>query len=83
MKQFVERNFYVDDGLKHFPDDKSAISLLKKTHDILNILQPRLHKIASNSKEVMESFPPHRASDLKDLDLSLDILSQHSLCSTV
>ena len=40
----------------------------------------RLHKIASNSVEVMESFPIYdRVDNLKNLDISQDPLpSQHS-----
>lgn len=35
----------------------------------------RLHKIASNSKELMEAFPSHDYSnDLRDLDLGTDTL---------
>ncbi|KAK7882975.1 hypothetical protein WMY93_029149 [Mugilogobius chulae] len=73
VKQFVDRDFYVDDGLKSFPTAEGAISLIKKTQDILANSNLRLHKIASNSKTVMEAFPPEdRAGDLKDLDLGSD-----------
>lgn len=35
----------------------------------------RLHKVASNSSQVMEAFPvDDRAKDLKDLDLGVDPL---------
>lgn len=35
----------------------------------------RLHKVASNSNQVMEAFPAEdRAKDLKDLDLAVDPL---------
>lgn len=42
----------------------------------------RLHKVASNSKQVMEAFPVEdRAKDLKDLDLGVDpVPLQRSLC---
>lgn len=41
----------------------------------------RLHKIVSNSVEVMEASPPDdRAGDLKNVDLNVDALSiQRSL----
>ncbi|XP_026042220.1 uncharacterized protein LOC113033090 [Astatotilapia calliptera] len=75
VKQFVCHDFYVNDALKSFSSVKSAVCLLKKTQDVLAKSNLRLHKIASNSKEVMEAFPPEdRANDLKDLDLSSDIL---------
>lgn len=55
------------------PSAAEAISLLKKTQDILASSNLRLHKIASNSKEVMDVFPSQDlANDLKDLDLGAD-----------
>lgn len=73
VRQFVDRDFYVDDGLKSLPTAAGAISLLKRTQDILAMSNLRLHKIASNSKEVMDAFSPlDLASDLKDLDLGSD-----------
>lgn len=73
VAQFVKRDFYIDDGLKSLPTAEGIISLLKGTQDILANSNLKLNKIASNSKEVMDAFPPQdRAEDLKDLDLGLD-----------
>ncbi|KAG7470265.1 hypothetical protein JOB18_005832 [Solea senegalensis] len=70
-RQFVVRDFYVDDGLKSLPTPEAAISLLKRTQDMLACSNLRLHKLASNSKDVMDAFPcEDRATDLKDLDLA-------------
>ncbi|KAL0153706.1 hypothetical protein M9458_050984 [Cirrhinus mrigala] len=75
VQQFVERDFYVDDGLKSLPTVEAAVSLLKRTQTILARSNVRLHKIASNKREVMEAFPSQDyASDLKDLDLEKDNL---------
>lgn len=75
VKGFVDRDFYVDDGLKSLPTVEAAISLLQRSQDILANSNLRLHKIASNRKEVMAAFPPQdHASDLKDLDLGQDVL---------
>ncbi|KAM4037007.1 uncharacterized protein ACNLHF_015817 isoform 1-T1 [Anomaloglossus baeobatrachus] len=75
VKQFIERDFYVDDGLKSLPSPQAAISLLKRTQNALACSNLRLHKIASNSKTVMEAFSVEDyAMDLKDLDLSTDSL---------
>ncbi|RXN14933.1 hypothetical protein ROHU_008863 [Labeo rohita] len=75
VKHFVMRNFYVDDGLKSLPTVEAAISLLKKTQDVLSKSNLRLHKIAANNKEVMEAFPStDYAGDLKVLDLEADTL---------
>ncbi|KAM5180734.1 uncharacterized protein ACMZJ9_001273 [Mantella aurantiaca] len=49
--QFVERNFYVDDGLKSLPTEEEAIDLLTRTQNMLATANLRLHKIISNSKE--------------------------------
>ncbi|XP_076862530.1 uncharacterized protein LOC143514793 [Brachyhypopomus gauderio] len=75
VQHFVTHDFYVDDGLKSLPTNEAAISLLKRTQEVLLKSNLRLHKIAANSKEVMEAFPPSdRASDLKELNLDVDQL---------
>lgn len=75
VKQFVNRDFYVDDGLKSLPTVEAAVDLLKRTQDVLSDSNLRLHKIASNKREVMEAFPSQdHANDFKDLDLGSDAL---------
>ncbi len=65
VKNFVNRDFYVDDGLKSLPTAKAAVDLLKDTQRTLAGSNLRLHKIASNSKEVLKAFPSQdHASDL-------------------
>lgn len=80
-KQFVIRDFYMDDGLKSLASPEDAISLLKRTQEMLACSNLRLHKLASNSKSVMEAFSSEdHATNLKDLDLDKDNLPmQHSL----
>ncbi|KAK2903743.1 hypothetical protein Q8A73_010400 [Channa argus] len=80
-RHFVDRDFYVDDGLKSQPSVDKAIHLLKATQEMLAISNLRLHKIASNSPLVMQAFPSaDYAKDLKDLDLEKDAPPvQHSL----
>ncbi|XP_025752713.1 uncharacterized protein LOC109204590 [Oreochromis niloticus] len=74
-KQFVLKNFYVDDGLASFPTDDNAIRVLKETKEMLADSNIRLHKIASNHDVVVEAFPPEeRAKELKDLELGVDPL---------
>eukprot|EP00064_Thunnus_orientalis_P025603 superscaffoldBa00013372_g25995 len=74
-RQFFDRDFYVDDGLESLPTPEAAIDLLKRTRNMLACSYLRLHKIASNSRDVMEAFPiEDRANDLKDLDLGIDSL---------
>lgn len=72
-KQFIYRDFYVDDGLKSLPSATAAINLLKAAQDMLGASNLRLHKIASNCPAVMEAFPStDQAKDLRDLDLDID-----------
>lgn len=49
------------------------MDLLKRTKQMLAESNVRLHKVASNSKQVMEALPKEdRASDLKELELGAD-----------
>lgn len=74
-RAFVERNFYVDDGLKSVPTAVEAVGLLKRTQEMLASSNLRLHKIASNSPDVMNAFPVEdHVKYLKDLDLEKDTL---------
>ncbi|XP_060596551.1 uncharacterized protein LOC132750565 [Ruditapes philippinarum] len=82
VKQFVQRDFYVDDALTSRPTSREAIELLKKTQTALkkggNI---RLHKVASNDLQVLGAFPPEDlGGELKSLDFGTDVLpTQRSL----
>ena len=68
-------DFYVDDRLKSLPTVQAAVSLLKRTQEVLFKSTLRRHKIAANSQEVMDAFlSSDHASDLKDLDLHADML---------
>ncbi|XP_030209647.1 uncharacterized protein LOC115541880 [Gadus morhua] len=68
--QFVERHFYVDDGLISVPTEAEAISLLQRTQTSLSESNLRLHKFASNREAVLQAFAPEDRAVLKDLDLS-------------
>ena len=80
-KRFIHRNFYVDDGLASLPNAQQAIELVKNAQASLATANLRLHKVVSNSVEVMEAFPAEdRAKDVCDLDLRHDSLpAQRSL----
>jgi hypothetical protein len=74
-REFVENEFYVDDGLKSFASPEEAITTIKNAQNMCASANLRLHKFASNSKTVLESIPKEdRAKDLKDLDLRHDAL---------
>lgn len=79
--QFVERHFYVDDGLVSLPTEVEAISLFQRKQKSLSASNLRLHKVASNCQAVMDAFPPEdHAAGFKDMDLSGEkTLSQRSL----
>lgn len=81
VKEFVERNFYVDDGLASKSTAKQAINLVSKAQEVLATANLRPHKVVSNSIEVMEAFvAADRAKDIRDLDLNNDSLpAQRSL----
>ena len=68
VEEFVIKNFYVDDGLASTPTPEQAITLVKETQAVLSAANLRLHKVVSNSVEVMQAFPTaDRAKDLRDL----------------
>ncbi|KAK3735268.1 hypothetical protein QZH41_001047 [Actinostola sp. cb2023] len=70
---FLRRDFYVDDGLKSVPTVNQALELIEKSQAMCANDKLRLHKFASNKKEVLEALPAEdRAKDLKDLDLRHD-----------
>jgi len=72
---FLRRDFYVDDGLKSVPTVEQAHELIKNTQSLCASDNLRLHKFASNRKEVLEALPADdRAKDLKNLDLRQDTM---------
>ncbi|XP_039885710.1 uncharacterized protein LOC120732292 [Simochromis diagramma] len=74
-REFITRNFYVDDGLASFPNEAEATGVLHTAQAMLAKSNIKLHKIASNSSSVMQAFPPEDlAKDLKDLDLGVESL---------
>jgi hypothetical protein len=76
MKEFYNKNFYVDDALISLPTSKEVISLLKRTQEALKVEgNLRLHKICSNSNEVLSAFNKEDlAMELRDLDFHRDNL---------
>lgn len=78
---YIERDFYVDDGLTSRQSVEDAVDSMKRTHKALSLGKLRLHKIVSNSSEVMKSFDTEDlSSDLKNLDFAVDSLpTQRSL----
>ena len=71
VAEFVEDMFYVDDSFLSLPEPHGVVDLMQRSKSALNHNgKLRLHKIASNSREVMKAFPAaDLAKDLVNLDL--------------
>ena len=67
VAKFIQKNFYVDDGLISVASSEEAIQLVKNTRDVCAKGHVKLHKFISNDRDVMESIPaPCRAKGLTD-----------------
>ena len=67
---FLCRNFYVEDGLTSVSTISEAIELIDHSQAHCVSVKLRLHKFASNQKDVLEALPKvDCARDLKDLYL--------------
>nr|XP_034330589.1 uncharacterized protein LOC117680486 [Crassostrea gigas] len=77
VKSYVFRNFYVDDGITTVPNSSEAVKLLKKTQSVLyEEGKIRLHKIASNSLDVIIHFPMEDLEkNLNSIDIGTDYQS--------
>ncbi|XP_032425349.1 uncharacterized protein LOC116724101 isoform X1 [Xiphophorus hellerii] len=70
--KFIQRNFYVDDGLVSVTSEAEAIKLVKEARELCSTGQLRLHKFVSNSDNVLKSLPREECADsIKDLGLAL------------
>ena len=70
VQNFVFNNFYVDDVLTSCPTEQEVIDLVQRTKQSQNENgRHRLHKIASNSRNVLQVFTTEGlAKNLTDLD---------------
>eukprot|EP00057_Strongylocentrotus_purpuratus_P002977 XP_003725633.2 PREDICTED: uncharacterized protein LOC100892397 [Strongylocentrotus purpuratus] len=72
---FVHNDFYVDDGLISVPTSAEAVDLIIQTRVLCKEGKLHLHKIVSNSREVMQAVPiEDRAKSVKELNLLHDEL---------
>ena len=75
VRNFVGRNFYVDDGLVSVQTVDEGVSLITRTQETLQQSGLRLHKVASNDRDVFLAIKPaDRAKELELMDLRLDHL---------
>ncbi len=54
--RFIQRNFYVDDGLISVQTEAEAIQLIKESRELCFTGRLRLHKFVSNSERVMATI---------------------------
>ena len=75
VTEFLQHDFYVDDGLTSVPDSAEALQLIDGSTKVLECGGICLHKFLSNSKEVMKALPDEdKALKARDLDLRRDAL---------
>ncbi|XP_062610035.1 uncharacterized protein LOC134271839 [Saccostrea cucullata] len=84
VNDFVLKNFYVDDGLVSAPSREKVLDLVLRTKTALHDMgKIRLHKIASNDWEILNSFCEEDLNkNLKDIQFgeNTSVLPiQHSL----
>ncbi|XP_076829473.1 uncharacterized protein LOC143475509 [Brachyhypopomus gauderio] len=71
--RFIERNFYVDDGLLSVSSSEAAIQIVKEVREICKTGGLRLHKFISNSNEVLATIPKEEhAERVEDPYMMLD-----------
>lgn len=56
VKEFVQRHFYVDNGLVSIPEPEEVVTLLRNTQATLASANLGLHKVVSNARERNESL---------------------------
>ena len=66
---FLQNDFYVDDGLHASDDITTATNILQGAVQICQQGKLRLHKITSNSPELLSHFPAQEISEKKTQDL--------------
>lgn len=71
--RFIQRNFYVDDGLASVPSENEAIQLIEDPRKLCATGKLRLHKFVSNNEKVMATIPQEERATVKDLDMSLSL----------
>ncbi|XP_013873851.1 uncharacterized protein LOC106524553, partial [Austrofundulus limnaeus] len=74
---FVERSFYVDDGLTSVPSVKEAQELINETQALCKLGGLHLHKFNSNQSDALSLLPPsERANTTESLNLKPDTTSE-------
>ncbi|KAK3085303.1 hypothetical protein FSP39_001304 [Pinctada imbricata] len=75
VTDFIQRDFYVDDGLKSLPTAEECISLIERSVALCKESGLFLHKFVSNSKEVLTTIPQEiRAKEIANINIHCDKL---------
>nr|XP_021322660.1 uncharacterized protein LOC108179640 [Danio rerio] len=69
--KFIQRSFYVDDGLTSVSTSAEAIHLVDEARALCKTGNLRLHKFVSNDMEVIATIPPEDCAQARDLDMAL------------
>ncbi|XP_032364376.1 uncharacterized protein LOC116678740, partial [Etheostoma spectabile] len=69
--KFIQRSFYVDDGLISVWSSAEAMHLVEESRALCRTGNLRLHKFVSNDKEVIAAIPLPERAQAKDLDMAL------------
>lgn len=69
---FVEKNFYVDDGLTSVPSIEEAKKLIAEAQELCKRGGLRLHKFNSNKKDALDSVDPLERAATVPLNLGLN-----------
>ena len=75
VKNFIHRDFYVDDGLKSMASVQDVVQLITRTRLLCEKGGLRLHKFVSNHRDVLNSVPEEdRAKNVREINLQHDDL---------
>ncbi len=70
--RFIQRNFYVDDGLTSLDSEEEAIELVREARDLCITGKLHLHKFITNNKRVLATIPKQELAEVaSDLDMAL------------
>ena len=69
--KFIQRGFYVDDGLASVASTAEAIKLVEESRALCKTGNLHLHKFVSNNKKVLAAIPQQERAQAKDQDMAL------------
>ena len=78
VRKYIDHSFYVDDGLHSTDTPDEAVKILSRSIALLKSFQIRLHKLYSNSPEVLQCFPKSECASLST-DLPCEQAQQKTL----